>query len=139
MNHRVVVNRDGQYSVWPSETDLPSGWAAEGPAGSRQECLDRIDTIWTDMRPYRSRLREWLATALEKASDGRLTAAEVLGAHTSLVAMGVTSLTMVRLIDAIETEFDVTVDMEQPAALEDLTSLTDHLAELRLSSRTGDS
>ncbi|GAA4579442.1 hypothetical protein GCM10023194_05110 [Planotetraspora phitsanulokensis] len=138
MNHRVVVNLDGQYSIWPSESDLPAGWAAEGPAGSRQECLERIDGIWTDMRPYRSTLREWLATALEKASDGRLTAAEVLGADTSFVAMGVTSLTMVRLIDAIETELDVIVDMEQPAVLEDLASLAGHLAEQRLSSGTGD-
>jgi MbtH protein len=139
MNHRVVVNRDGQYSIWPSETDLPAGWAAEGPAGSRQECLERIDTIWTDMRPYRSRLRESLAAALEKASDGQVTAAEVLRADTSFVAMGVTSLTMVRLIDVIETELDVIVDMDHdPRVLEDLGSLVDHIAGQRLSSGTSD-
>jgi MbtH protein len=138
MNHRVVVNRDGQYSIWPSETEPPAGWVAEGTAGSREECLERIDMIWSDMRPYRSSLRDWLATALEKASDGQLTAAEVLAADTSFVAVGVTSLTMVRLIDVIETELDVIVDMDDPRVLEDLDSLVDHIAEQRLSSRTGD-
>jgi MbtH protein len=47
----VVVNPDEQYSVWWTDRPLPAGWTALGFEGSRQECLDRIDEIWTDMRP----------------------------------------------------------------------------------------
>ena len=40
---------------------------------------------------------------------------------------------MVRLIDVIETEFDVIVDMDHdPRVLEDLGSLVDHIAGQRL-------
>lgn len=47
----VVVNHEEQYSVWDRDRALPPGWSATGFEGSRQECLDHIDTVWTDMRP----------------------------------------------------------------------------------------
>lgn len=47
----VVLNGEEQYSIWPADLDLPPGWRAEGTAGTRQECLDHIDVVWTDMRP----------------------------------------------------------------------------------------
>jgi MbtH protein len=56
--HRVVVNDEDQYSVWPDGRDVPDGWRAEGFAGSRQECLDHIGTVWIDMRPRSLRLRQ---------------------------------------------------------------------------------
>lgn len=56
---QVVRNHEDQYSIWPAARELPLGWEAEGTTGTRQECLDRIDEVWTDMRP-RS-LREHLA------------------------------------------------------------------------------
>lgn len=49
--YRVVVNGEEQYSIWFAERELPAGWRAEGPEGSRTECLDHIETVWTDMRP----------------------------------------------------------------------------------------
>ena len=49
--YRVVRNDEEQYSVWLADRDLPAGWHAEGTTGSRQECLDHIDRVWTDMRP----------------------------------------------------------------------------------------
>ncbi|MEJ2852610.1 MULTISPECIES: MbtH family protein [unclassified Saccharothrix] len=55
----VVVNNEEQYSVWFADRELPLGWRAEGTAGTRQECLDHIAAVWTDMRP-RS-VREHLA------------------------------------------------------------------------------
>ncbi|CAL9517194.1 MbtH family NRPS accessory protein [Saccharothrix sp. NPDC042600] len=55
----VVVNNEEQYSVWFADRDLPLGWRAEGKTGTRQECLDHIAAVWTDMRP-RS-VREHLA------------------------------------------------------------------------------
>jgi MbtH protein len=49
--YRVVVNREEQYSIWPSNMKLPAGWDPEGFEGNRQECLERVDQVWTDMRP----------------------------------------------------------------------------------------
>lgn len=49
--YQVVINDEEQYSIWLAGRDLPAGWRAEGTAGSRQECLEHIDKVWTDMRP----------------------------------------------------------------------------------------
>lgn len=52
MNAWIVVRNDEeQFSVWPSEREIPSGWQAVGVQGSREECLDYIETAWTDIRP----------------------------------------------------------------------------------------
>ena len=48
---RVVVNDEEQYSIWPSDRDLPAGWRAAGHVGSEADCLGHIDEAWTDMRP----------------------------------------------------------------------------------------
>ncbi len=47
----VLVNDEGQHSLWPSFHEIPQGWTAVGPKGGRQECLDWIEANWTDMRP----------------------------------------------------------------------------------------
>jgi MbtH protein len=47
----VVINHEEQYSIWPGEMDIPAGWRPEGAVGTEAECLDHIDTVWTDMRP----------------------------------------------------------------------------------------
>lgn len=49
--YRVLVNDEGQYSLWPQFVDVPAGWTVEVDDGSRQECLDHIEANWTDMRP----------------------------------------------------------------------------------------
>ncbi|MFE9862873.1 MbtH family protein [Streptomyces sp. NPDC005506] len=49
--YTVVVNDEKQYSIWRSDRELPVGWQAEGLTGSKDECLDHIETVWTDMRP----------------------------------------------------------------------------------------
>ena len=48
---RVVKNHEEQYSVWPVDRDLPLGWVEDGTRGTRKECLDHIEKVWTDMRP----------------------------------------------------------------------------------------
>ena len=53
----VVVNHEEQYSVWFAERELPAGWRAEGTSGTRDQCLDHIERVWTDMRPLSLRLR----------------------------------------------------------------------------------
>jgi MbtH protein len=47
----VLVNDEEQYSLWRDFLDVPAGWKAVGPKGTRQECLDFIEKTWTDMRP----------------------------------------------------------------------------------------
>jgi MbtH protein len=54
---QVVVNDEEQYSIWPIDRAIPSGWTATGPSGLKQECLDYITAVWTDMRPRSLRLR----------------------------------------------------------------------------------
>lgn len=47
----VLVNDEGQYSMWPSFADVPAGWATTFGPGDRQSCLDHVEKNWTDMRP----------------------------------------------------------------------------------------
>ncbi len=49
--YKVVVNHEEQYSIWPADRANPLGWNDGGLTGSKQECLDYIKTVWTDMRP----------------------------------------------------------------------------------------
>lgn len=47
----VLVNEEGQHSLWPSFVDIPAGWTIVCEARGRAECLDFINKNWTDMRP----------------------------------------------------------------------------------------
>jgi len=47
----ALVNDEGQYSLWPTFADVPSGWTVAHGPGSRQSALDHIEAVWTDMRP----------------------------------------------------------------------------------------
>jgi MbtH protein len=49
--YKVVVNDEEQYSIWPADRELPLGWNGAGKSGTKQECLDYIEEVWTDMRP----------------------------------------------------------------------------------------
>jgi len=49
--YKVVVNEEEQYSIWPAQSDNPLGWTDVGKSGLKQECLDYIKEVWTDMRP----------------------------------------------------------------------------------------
>jgi MbtH protein len=49
--YKVVQNHDEQYSIWPAYNEPPAGWNEVGKSGTKQECLDYIREIWTDMRP----------------------------------------------------------------------------------------
>jgi MbtH protein len=49
--YKVVVNQDGQYSIWATNRANPLGWDDVGNSGSKVECLAHIEKVWTDMRP----------------------------------------------------------------------------------------
>ncbi|MGC5365549.1 MbtH family protein [Streptomyces sp. DT24] len=55
--YQVVVNHEEQYSIWPADQPRPDGWDDTGQAGSREDCLAYIETVWTDMRPLSLRRR----------------------------------------------------------------------------------
>ncbi|MFF3780774.1 MbtH family protein [Streptomyces sp. NPDC001933] len=47
----VLVNDEGQHSLWPSFAEVPGGWTTALDENSREACLDYIETHWTDLRP----------------------------------------------------------------------------------------
>ena len=49
--YHVLINDEGQYSLWPSFIDVPDGWTIIRKSDSRAACLEFINQNWTDMRP----------------------------------------------------------------------------------------
>jgi MbtH protein len=47
----VLVNAEGQYSIWPSAKAAPDGWTQAAAPASKAECTAFIEAHWTDMRP----------------------------------------------------------------------------------------
>lgn len=62
---QVLINIEGQYSIWPAAQPAPQGWTRTGPVGPKAECLAYVDAHWLDMRP-RS-----LRDAMDAASGSR--------------------------------------------------------------------
>ncbi|WP_075644287.1 MbtH family protein [Caballeronia cordobensis] len=46
----VLINAMRQRSLWPAHLDVPNGWEVEHPSSSRRQCLDYIETHWSDPR-----------------------------------------------------------------------------------------
>lgn len=47
----VLINHEGQHSLWPAFVEVPAGWAVAHGKDSRQACLDYVEQHWTDLRP----------------------------------------------------------------------------------------
>ncbi len=47
----VLVNDEGQHSLWPAFADVPAGWDARLENATRDEALAHVEEHWTDMRP----------------------------------------------------------------------------------------
>lgn len=47
----VLVNDEGQHSLWPSFVEVPGGWNIAHERDGRAACLAYIEENWTDMRP----------------------------------------------------------------------------------------
>jgi MbtH protein len=60
-DYDVVMNDEEQYSIWPTQKELPRGWHRVSKHGTKAECLAYIDEVWTDMRPLS--LRKKMAEA----------------------------------------------------------------------------
>lgn len=62
-SYKVVANHEEQYSIWPAERENPLGWRDAGKSGLKQECLDYIKEVWTDMRPLSLRKKMEVTSA----------------------------------------------------------------------------
>jgi len=71
--YEVVVNHEEQYSIWPADRELPLGWNTVGKSGLKQECLDYIEEVWTDMRPLslRKKMEEMEKERLQREQEGK--------------------------------------------------------------------
>jgi len=49
--YKVVVNHEGQYSIWPADRENALGWTDAGKEGSKAQVLAYIQQVWTDMGP----------------------------------------------------------------------------------------
>jgi MbtH protein len=55
----VLVNDEGQHSLWPVFADVPAGWTVvfgedspgDAPGADRAAALEYVEQHWTDMRP----------------------------------------------------------------------------------------
>ncbi|MFJ2924285.1 MbtH family protein [Streptomyces massasporeus] len=47
----VLVNDEGQHSLWPSFAEVPGGWTIAFAESTREACLEYVETNWTDLRP----------------------------------------------------------------------------------------
>ncbi|MCQ8187450.1 MbtH family protein [Streptomyces rugosispiralis] len=56
----VLVNDEGQHSLWPAFVEVPQGWRTVLADATRDAALEYVNGNWTDMRP----------TSLIKAMEG---------------------------------------------------------------------
>ncbi|MFQ1700070.1 MbtH family protein [Loktanella agnita] len=47
----VVINDLNEHALWPKHLPVPTGWQHEGFSGSRADCMQHIDKVWSDMTP----------------------------------------------------------------------------------------
>jgi MbtH protein len=51
IRYLVLVNHEGQHSLWPELLDVPPGWRTVFGEESREACLRYIESSWPDIRP----------------------------------------------------------------------------------------
>ncbi|MEO0669880.1 MAG: MbtH family NRPS accessory protein [Pseudomonadota bacterium] len=59
--YSVVINHEEQYSIWPTDREVPIGWDVVVSDKTKQDALDHIEEVWIDMRPLS--LRKKMAEA----------------------------------------------------------------------------
>ncbi|WEH43438.1 phosphopantetheine-binding protein [Streptomyces sp. AM 2-1-1] len=81
--------------------------------------------------PSRIPSLQGLAGLVERATDGRLAAADIVDSPASLAALGVSSLALLRLADSLEAEYGVLVDLgDRTLYTEGLAGLTARVRNL---------
>lgn len=49
--YKVLINEEGQHSLWPAFLNIPEGWSSIYGEESRKNCVDYINANWTDLQP----------------------------------------------------------------------------------------
>jgi len=49
--YHVLINDEGQHSLWPAYIQVPQGWKIIRKSESRAACLEFIEKNWRDLRP----------------------------------------------------------------------------------------
>ena len=64
----VLMNCEEQYSLWPKSNAVPNGWKVM-KEGTRAECGQYVNEVWTDMRPLslRKHMEEFQRKQQEEA------------------------------------------------------------------------
>jgi MbtH protein len=47
----VLVNGEGQHSLWPEFIGVPAGWTVAHEVTDRETALNYVSENWTDLRP----------------------------------------------------------------------------------------
>jgi uncharacterized protein YbdZ (MbtH family) len=47
----VLINDENQHSIWPDFIEIPKGWKTTHGPTSKADCLNFVESNWTDMRP----------------------------------------------------------------------------------------
>jgi MbtH protein len=47
----VLVNSEGQHSLWPEFIGVPAGWTVAHDTTDRATALEYVSANWTDLRP----------------------------------------------------------------------------------------
>ncbi|HEV2635136.1 MAG TPA: MbtH family protein [Actinocrinis sp.] len=47
----VLVNDEGQHSIWPVFAEPPAGWTEVFRGAGKAEALAYVEEHWTDLRP----------------------------------------------------------------------------------------
>ncbi len=68
--YHVLINEEGQHSLWPSFVEVPDGWTIIHKSDSRAACLEFIEKNWTDMRPN-SLIKAMNEMAEQEKGEGR--------------------------------------------------------------------
>jgi MbtH protein len=73
MQYVVLINDEGQHSIWPAGKALPLGWTPAGKSGSKDDCLQFIEERWLDIRPKSLQLDLQRSADERRRSGGRWT------------------------------------------------------------------
>ena len=63
--YHVLINEEGQHSLWPAFKEVPLGWTVALKSDTRAACLEFINQNWKDMRP------KSLIERMEKQAEGK--------------------------------------------------------------------
>jgi MbtH protein len=67
--YHVLINEEGQHSLWPTFVAVPEGWTIIHKSDTRAACLEFIEKNWTDMRPN-SLIKAMNETAQNEKGEG---------------------------------------------------------------------